>query len=161
MMSGFLDHVRREVFAQQGSSQVSDPLGLERQYQFRYRARRTLYDCFAANYGTLASGGAAPGAPRQEVGTAARGARIETASNPPARPPAGVTITVVSDTGGVWERAEAHVRGACLRLVEGVVKQAMEGGIPPQPARYDNSIPPTGAGGRAQGLTPVGMPGGR
>jgi hypothetical protein len=159
MMSTVIDSVPREVFSQQASTQVNDALGLERQFQYRFRARRALYDCLAANYGDLTNGGtiavAAKAGPSGK-GEPSRGIRIE-AMQPPAKASEVATVVSVSESGGVWVRAEKHVKTVCKTAVITVVKMTTDGEIHPQPARFDTTL----VGGN-QGITrdvaPVGLP---
>lgn len=153
LMSGVIDRVPRQLFSSGDQLQSSDPLGLERQFQFRFRARRTLYDCLAANYpGLIAGQGAVPASLTQGGGstdrsTTVRGARIDS-------PAQGATMVTISND--VWKRAETHVGNACRESVQKVAKMAAGGEMRPQPARFDNS-PPTGRSDRD--LVPLRLPG--
>lgn len=152
MMSGVIDRVPRQQFSAGDQSQASDPLGLERQFQFRFRARRTLYDCLSANYPALIAGQGSipasmtPGGAKTDQSTADRGARIDA--------PQGATMVTISND--VWKRAEAHVGNVCREGVQTVAKMAASGEMRPQPARFDNA---PAASRSDRDLVPLRLPG--
>jgi hypothetical protein len=152
MMSGVIDRVPRQLFSSNDQLQSSDPLGLERQFQFRFRARRTLYDCLAANYpGLIAGQSAVPASLTQggstDQSTTVRGARIDS-------PTQGATMVTISND--VWKRAESHVANACREGVQTVAKMAAGGEMRPQPARFDNAPPAVRSD---RDLVPLRLPG--
>ena len=50
LATNLIDQVPREKFIQEGTGLASDPLGMQRQFLYRFRARRALYDCLSAKY---------------------------------------------------------------------------------------------------------------
>ncbi|MFN0219881.1 MAG: hypothetical protein ACKVP4_13825 [Hyphomicrobium sp.] len=106
----------------------SDPLGLERQFRYRFRARRVYYECLSASYPDLvhSSGGA--------------GKAIE-ASHTEQKKSAGgdamATGSVESSMQDVaWTRATAFVQGKCRSSIDKVAKLTMERKIKPESARW-------------------------
>lgn len=176
LMSSFIDSVPRRQLISDAPGQAGDALGLERQFQFRFRARRTLYDCVSAHYpefvGTRpgATTVAASYAPRGLPGATAvstRGASIvETAPRPAAAEEAARASVAPPTATGVdaaasehaWKRLEARVAQACGGRMPSLVKMAIGGEIRPQPARFDN-YQEGGSGQRGRELIPARLPG--
>jgi hypothetical protein len=106
--------------------QAGAQLGLDRQFLFRFRARRTLYDCLSASYATLSKLDSTMPASVVEGDT--RGAGIGSQ---------GATVVTVSSE--VWRRVEAHAKDVCRVTVQSsVLKAATEGDLRPQSVRADS-----------------------
>ena len=54
-----IDMQPRDTFIQDGSGLAADPFGLEKQFQYRFRARRALYDCLSGHYEDFINGSSA------------------------------------------------------------------------------------------------------
>lgn len=137
-----LGAVPREKFIKEGASQAVDPLGLERQFKFRFRARRVIFDCLSSNYVSLV-GNAKPPA-QIEV------SHVETGS---------VNEAALQDA--VWQKAQEFVQTSCRDSIEGVSKQVVADRIKPESARWISAkagtpavTPASGEQGQA-GLTPL------
>ena len=150
MMSTVIDAVPRQMFSSGDQPQTSDSLGLERQFQFRFRARRTLYDCLSANYPDLVAGRGTVTASITQSATAAD----SSSANRGARMDGSQSAMVVAVSNGVWKRTEAHVSDVCHGSVQTIAKMASRGEMRPQPARFDNAP----AGNRTN-LVPLRLPG--
>jgi hypothetical protein len=136
-----LGAVPRQKFIKEGASQAIDPLGLERQFKFRFRARRVIFDCLSSNYVSLV-GNAKPAA-QIEV------SHIETGSTNEA---------ALQDA--VWQKAQEFVQTSCRDSIEGVSKAVVADRIKPESARWISAkavsgvTPAAGEQGQA-GLTPL------
>lgn len=145
LVSTVIDDVPRQQFVNNESTQIKDTHGLEKQFQFRFRARRALYDCLSQNYSKLA----ASAKPMEISANAAqqngaRGARLDgELTTAPAS--AGAAADVSANAG--WRRAQDYVKEVCRGPVLAVAGDALKGDLKPVPARFDtsNAAPPTSA----------------
>jgi hypothetical protein len=112
-----LGAVPREKFVKENASQAADPLGLERQFKFRFRARRVIFDCLSTNYTSLVGSGKP--AAQLEVG------HIETGSSNEA-----------ALQEAVWQKAQDFVQTSCRDGIEGVSKLVVADRIKPESARW-------------------------
>lgn len=136
MMSGVIESVALKT----SDPQAGAMLGLDRQFLFRFRARRTLYDCVSASYASLAKLDAT--IPTSVIEGDA-GSRLGTGLQ------SGAEIVTVSSE--VWRRVEAHVQETCRVAVQAsVLKAATEGDLHPQSVRADSYV-------KSGELTPVPM----
>jgi hypothetical protein len=121
--------------------QAADPLGLERQFKFRYRARRVVFDCLTVNYERFAGkkqsaggmevqqqgqGAAAGALGSSGVETGVLKGRMEQASAGGARD--GDAMVQES----AWQRAQQFVETSCRDNIDNVAKS----GIMPESARW-------------------------
>jgi hypothetical protein len=168
-----IDTQPREMFIQDGAGLASDPLGLERQFQYRFRARRALYDCLTAHYSdfvTKASTGkpieaafnekSAPSA----AGSATKGLLPEPAPNSLAAgstktadaEPATPTAMSLPGVEDVSMRAQSYISQYCRDSTLSVANLARQGKIEPISTRVDASaLPPDGSSGSGGGDAPA------
>lgn len=149
-----LGAVPRQKFIKEGATQAVDPLGIERQFKFRFRARRVIYDCLSTNYGTF-------------VGSASQAAQLDV-SRPAGATSAGGTgasgsamnaniVETGSTEGGlqnvVWQKAQEFVQTSCREGVEGVSKLVVADRVKPESARWISAkaVSSSGSGGSEQG----------
>ena len=153
-----IDQVPREKFIQDGSGVASDPLGLQHQFLYRFRARRALYDCLSAKYPDLVrgSGHAVEAAYSKEDGkggsaegtVADKGIVVEPAAT--ASKPAEHKIDVVAAMevdNSVWTKANSFLDQYCRASTLTVASDAMVGNIHPVSSRSDTSTPEVGPTG--------------
>ncbi|MEZ5844386.1 MAG: hypothetical protein R3D27_11745 [Hyphomicrobiaceae bacterium] len=175
LLTTAINTVPYQAFIAQSAVVASDPKGLKRQFQFRFRARRSLYDCLAANYVEIATGKpkqnetAIPvGLIRiesfQPVATGSRGASIDGAK-PPGAPTLSAPGEKAEQNGAappailqdLWERVKDHVNEKCRSTMMTVAEVARSKGLEPQPARWDSYAPAAGTLGQpgSGGLQPI------
>jgi hypothetical protein len=133
---------------------------LSRQFDFRFRARRALYDCLSAGYVSLISKGT-PAAPQQFASkpNGSRGAILDLFSRPEpdnsaSKPgnPKVIAIAEVNDTSeDVWKRAREWVSEKCKEITKPMARQAAESGLAPISARTDLAVAAGLAIDRTQG----------
>jgi hypothetical protein len=151
LLSRSINAIDRGFFITEGPVATNDPLGLERLFQFRFRARRALYDCLSAHYASMAVDRSSPtmgalptliveGAMPGE--TSSRGISLEpsagnamTSPAPQAHQPADSASPEKSEQ--VWTQVTQHVRGACNTSMMQIANAAREEGLQPVPARWD------------------------
>jgi hypothetical protein len=128
LMSSVIESVPLKALSP-GMHQASAPLGLDRQFLFRFRARRALYDCVSSSYASLAKLDSTLPA------SVVEGDGRDSASSE-AGPEAATIVTVSSE---VWRRVEAHAKDVCRVTVQAsVLKAAAEGDLRPQSVRADS-----------------------
>jgi hypothetical protein len=146
LVTNYINAVPVELFILTSSTHGSDNQGLEKQFQFRFRARRALYDCMSANYSDLVGGGAKS----IPVSTAAkadstRGATLERTQNVGGaqfetgaiKTPAA--LETFEEIPGAWRRAETQVGSVCRPTLQRITLDATAGKIAPVPSRWDNT----------------------
>ena len=131
---------------------------LSHQFDFRFRARRALYDCLAAGYVALLNRGqgtqpfgAKPGG--------SRGAKIDIFARPEAKGPAaksaGPEVVNVVESGDssaeVWKRAKQMVGEKCLEITKPFAQMASDSGLKPISARTDLAVAAGFATNRSEG----------
>jgi hypothetical protein len=115
---------------------VADKEGLDRQFLYRYRARRTLYDCLARTYPELVRGG----------GTMTAGYTTTTPAPQPRGfyPVEGKNGAAGAVAGeGLWVKVRDHVGKACHLEITRILDQAMRGSIGPVSSR-EPAVPAQG-----------------
>lgn len=175
-----IDTIDSREFVKIETVAVADQAGLNRQFQFRFRARRALYDCLSHNYVEIMTGSPAKqeaipaGLIRiQTVRSGATGSAPSRGAAPVGEPvaqrPAGGSAGNVSpayagptlDQQEMWQRLREQVKARCFDKVHRVAKLVVSEGIQPQPARADIAEQvggmPGGAAGGAQ-LQPIFVP---
>jgi hypothetical protein len=165
LATSLIDTQPREMFIQDGAGLASDPLGLERQFQYRFRARRALYDCLTAHYSDFVSKAAA-GKPieasfpakNEQVASAAGDAATKGLVPIPkgnaAKSPDGMsptpTTSVMPGVEDVSTRAQAYIGQYCRDSTLSVASLARQGKIEPISTRVDASAL------QSEGLAPGG-----
>ena len=146
LVSNNINAVPVELFILTAGSHAGDNQGLERQFQFRFRARRAFYDCMAASYPEFLSGGGKT----IQVSTAgkgetSRGAKLE---RTPAAGGAAVqtgalkssaALETFEEVPAAWRRAETQMSTACRPMLQRITLDATSGKIAPVPSRWDNA----------------------
>jgi hypothetical protein len=141
LVAGYVDVVPRETFVSRNdpSAQLAnDPTGLERQFLFRFRARRVLYDCMAARYADVVGAGGS------------RGSAIDAQARPDTSRPAIVRASS-KESGGeqVWSRMGAFVEATCRDPLGSLTSEVKENRLQPRPARWDSTGGEATFGGRS------------
>ena len=110
---------------------VADTEGLDRQFLYRFRARRALYECLSLTYPELVRGG--PGTMTTSITT--------TTVIPSRRglQPLGPTLTPV-DEEALWSRVRAHLVKSCQGTMPTILAKAKSGAIQPVSSR-DSGLP--------------------
>ena len=166
--TALIDSESRETFIQDGAGLAADTSGLEKQFQYRYRARRALSDCLNAHYTEFLNGG--PTGTGKTIETAYSGEKGAGGSGalgrivPPskgmvpeiARPVANnndargqrPTTVITFDSGGpAWIRAQTFVNQFCRDPTLAVAIKARDRKIEPVSARTDTSSSSDGNSG--------------
>lgn len=177
-----IDKFPRQNFGTGTSQQVSDTNGLEHQFQYRFRARRMLYDCVSAKYVDLIGlprkaipatyqtrrlpGASAAGAPRSggaDTGTTTQRPeqQARNAASEPAVTPNPVEAALSEATmSAAWVRLQERMAENCTAGLTEVGRMATRNEIKPQPARFDNfqAMAPN-VGGDRTSISPARLPG--
>jgi hypothetical protein len=127
IVASYVDSVPREEFLGGGTALAADPTGLERQFLFRFRARRVLYDCMAARYADVISQN--------------RGPTLETNVRPDTTRPS-IIRAASGDTAAreqVWSRMGTFVETSCRDPLGNVLTDAKDNRLQPRPARWDST----------------------
>lgn len=158
--------------------EAPDPLGIERQFRFRFRARRVYYDCLSEAYTNI---GRTITAPARSIDTAGpvttpegggsavtagtSGAEDAVAPAPAAQSEGEIDTGALatslpvdaSATEVAWVRAQQSAHGRCRGGIDRVAKLALERKIRPESARWTSgfNLAPTApeAGGQDNGLS--------
>ncbi len=138
IVGGIVDSVPRQAFISDDQVLASDPLGLEKQFLFRFRARRVLYDCLSSQYSNFATGGG----PAKSVEIAQRNDSGQ--QNAPSRavqPGAEVArpAALGQEAAEVWDRLREFLNASCRDPMGVVLTEAKDGRIQPRPARWDST----------------------
>jgi hypothetical protein len=127
-----------EAFWQAGSVDksvepvVADTQGLDRQFLYRFRSRRALYECLSLTYPELVRGGS---------GTITTSIRTTTVV--PARrglQPVGPTLTPAEEEA-LWSKVRAHIVRSCQGTMPTILAKAKSGAIQPVSSR-ESGLPP-------------------
>jgi hypothetical protein len=146
----------REAIDNQRAAKLA--VRLSHQFDFRFRARRALYDCLAAGYTSLIS--KAPLPPQNAAGAqGSRGAKMDIFSrfgldSLASKPSAPEVINVVEsgDTSDeVWKRARQWTAGRCQNITRPIAKTAADSGLKPIAARIDLAVAAGMAADRSEG----------
>lgn len=117
-------------FAETGPALMADTQGLDRQFLFRFRARRALYECLSMTYPELLRGGtgAVPTVLTTDAPAPPRGGRtlVPVMSAPAATP---------AEQQSMWEKVRIHVGKACIGNVTAILASAKSGNIGPVSSR--------------------------
>lgn len=149
IVSQTIDNVPREMFvaAQTEQSIASDPLGLQRHFLYRFRARRAVYDCISSNYMKIVRGDSAAGSPGRMIETNLRtGGPVEvvsTATTPSSAQPAVQTqasVSTLQELPVTWQRMNQYAESTCRTVLADVATQARDNRLDPKPARWDSTL---------------------
>lgn len=144
LVAGLVDSVPRQTLISEDQALASDPQGIEREFLFRFRARRVLYDCMSSRYADMVSGkaGALEISVQTSSGGTSRGAKLDEGSQQ--RPVGGAAARPagLGQPGNIWERMLEIVRANCRDPLTYVVNDAKDGKIQPRPARWDSAGTP-------------------
>ncbi len=132
---------------------------LSHQFDFRFRARRALYDCLAAGYVSLLNKSQTASRQIDSVSGGSRGAKIDIFARPATQSPPGksatpqvVTVVESSDSSeNVWKRAQQVVGEKCREITKPFARTASEEGLKPISARTDLAVAAGLAIDRSQG----------
>jgi hypothetical protein len=150
LVTNYINAVPVELFILTAGTHGGDNQGLEKQFQFRFRARRSLYDCMSANYSQLVGGGAKSiqvAATGQAETT--RGAKLERTQNAAGAAGAQVetgaiktpaALETFEEVPGAWRRAETQMSTVCRATLQRVTLDATGGKIVPVSSRWDNAV---------------------
>jgi hypothetical protein len=161
LATNLIDQVPREKFIQDGTGLASDPLGMQRQFLYRFRARRALYDCLSAKYPDLVqkSGGrlieasyddgnktSGKSASDGTTVVANKGIGVEASASAAPEPsvngPTETGAVVVMELDNiVWGKANAFLDQYCRTSVLTIAGDAVTGNIHPVSSRSDTSLP--------------------
>jgi len=157
-----IDSIDPREFVKIETVAVADQKGLNRQFQFRYRARRALYDCLSKNYVEMMTGEA----PQRDTaipagiiqidvirtgtesagGSPVRGAQLpQTASAAAGIAPVGRSL----NQQDAWLRLIDQVKLRCFGKVEALAKAVVGQGLEPLQARADIDETLGGSDGRS------------
>ncbi len=129
---------------------------LSHQFDFRFRARRALYDCLAAGYVSLITK-ETPAAPQfASKPNERRGVIFDLFSRPApdVKPAAPQVVNVVEGTDtseSVWKRARDLVSEKCKEITKPIAREAADTGLRPISARMDLAVQAGLAMDRSQG----------
>lgn len=138
LVTNYINAVPVELFLLTAGTHGGDNQGLEKQFQFRFRARRALYDCMAANYSDLVN--ANPQSMHVSKADATRGAKLERTQNVETgaiKTPA--TLEAFEEVPVAWRRAETQMSSVCRSTLQRITLDATAGKIAPVPSRWDNA----------------------
>ncbi|MEQ1578071.1 MAG: hypothetical protein ABL894_10495 [Hyphomicrobium sp.] len=121
-----INSVPLQKFVKKSGAVSADAAGLERNFQFRFRARRTLYDCLSANVPklmrqlggtTIDAAHQAPAGPKEKTRSAGVQANSESVTGP------GMPTGTVAPAGthnqfdAVWERTQQDLGSTCASRI--------------------------------------------
>jgi hypothetical protein len=150
MVTRVINDVDRDFFAiERLDNQKTATLSarLSQQFSFRFRSRRALYDCIAANYVSLVTDGSV----QQAQYSKGQGQNGLLASGTIRR---GNVITVADSsdsTEEVMKRTRAFVGKTCKEMTRPVAQNAVATGLHPIPARTDLAVNAGMAVNRSEG----------
>jgi hypothetical protein len=140
LVSSAINRIPRTRFIADDKAQVSDSRGLTRQFEFRFRARRAVYDCLSARYLDLVNGGqkVLPAAlETSSVGDGQGGAKPGHYPRMAKLPGRDLASTVSGEQEGVWQRAQTFVADTCQGAIEQIAQTSVADDIKPIPARWN------------------------
>jgi len=149
IVSQTIDSIPREVFiaAQNEQSIASDPLGLQRHFLYRFRARRAVYDCISSSYMKIVRGDTGAGSAGQMIDAGLKaGAQSDTTqaatSASPAQGDARLQATgaTLQELPVTWQRMHQYAGSACRTVLADVATQARDNRLDPKPARWDSTL---------------------
>ena len=124
--SGAIEAVWQRDFVEKGPGAiVADTQGLDRQFLYRFRARRALYECLSMSYPDLVRGGSTmtTGLKTSSAVTPQRGLRVPTATVSPAEQEA------------LWQKVRTHIGKTCQGTMPTILANAKSGAIGPVSSR--------------------------
>ncbi len=159
MLTNVINDVDRYYFAVESieNQRTSTLTGrLAQQFSFRFRARRALYDCLAASYVSLITGGGSVPSPFMNGPSKAQpGGLLQTGRQGNAIPSKNGAATVVAASAdtpeNVWKRTRQLVGQTCKELTRPLAQNAMGGGLKPISARTDLAVNAGMAVNRSEG----------
>jgi hypothetical protein len=125
--SGVIEAVWQRDFVEKGPGAiVADTQGLDRQFLYRFRARRALYECLAMSYPELSRGGS------PTITT-----NITTSSMAPQRAGIRAPVSTLSaaEQDALWQRVRAHIGKTCQGTMPTILASAKNGTIGPVSSR--------------------------
>jgi hypothetical protein len=131
-----IDVVWRGDFADGRSASVADGDTLDRQFLFRYRSRRALYDCLSLTYPELMRGGGG-------TTTAAFTSTSPLPAVQRGKPSPGPRALTQSEQEALAGKVRTHVANVCQASVPTILAKAKSGNIGPVSSREAGM--PTGA----------------
>lgn len=143
LIAGLVDSIPRQSFISDDQVLSSDRLGLDKQFTFRFRARRALYDCMSVRYAELiGSGGDGAAIPVAAQGDgSARPALAQgdaAATEKSATTPSSARPAALGDRPTVWSRLREAMNTVCRQPLGAVLSEVKNGRIQPKPARWDS-----------------------
>ena len=131
LVTSVVDTGLRYGFVGEDAAGSSEVQLLDRQFTYRFRARRVIYDCIAASYGDILTGGnnSKGGSSIQASDRSTPGGRTMPASQNSQAP----------TTAGVWPRVTALVNTKCSDPLKVVANDARSDKLLPKPVRWDSS----------------------
>jgi hypothetical protein len=146
LVSSAINLVPRNRFIMDDKVQVGDSLGLTRQFEFRFRARRALYDCLSSHYLEMVNGDGQKLLPAAIETGSTTGGGAEPRQQPRIAklPGRDLVSTVAGEEEGTWRKAQTFVRETCLGTIEQIAQSSSSDQIKPIPARW-NLAPRDGA----------------
>lgn len=158
LVTNYINAVPGDLFILTAGTHGGDNQGLEKQFQFRFRARRALYDCMASNYAELVGGSgkviqaSAPAKPDNTRG--AKLERVQNASNGgPVQTP--TALETFEEIPVAWRRAEIQMSSVCRTTLQRVTLDATSGKIAPVPSRWNNSVEDAQGGRTENAVQPI------
>jgi hypothetical protein len=124
--SSVIEAVWQRDFVEKGPGAiVADTQGLDRQFLYRFRARRALYECLAMSYPELARGG-------PTITTS-----ITTTSILPQRAGIRAPVATISaaEQEALWQRVRTHIGKTCQGTMPTILASAKSGTIGPVSSR--------------------------
>ena len=140
LVSSAINLVPRNRFIVDDKAQVGDGLGLTRQFEFRFRARRAVYDCLSSHYLEMVNGGKVVPV---SVETGSIGSADDASKQVPQQPRMAklpgrdLVSTMSEEQEGAWQRAQTFVRDTCLGSIEQIAQSSTSDQIKPIPARWN------------------------
>ncbi|MFZ4808452.1 MAG: hypothetical protein ACOYLQ_14440 [Hyphomicrobiaceae bacterium] len=145
LVSETIESIPRELFvAHQGDQSItSDPLGLQRHFLYRFRARRAVYDCISSNYlGIVRGGNSGRIIDASTTGTGTAPTPNRNDAKPTLQP---VTVetgsaTTLLELPQAWRRMHEYTGKTCRTVLAQVATESKDGRLEPKPARWDSSL---------------------
>ncbi len=146
--TALIDTIPREKFISKETLEA-DPLGLEKQFLYRFRARRTLYDCLTSRYpdfmnskGMLVSAGGAGNAGGASAQTPGKGFVPEVAP----KNDLATSLISTSRDGSIWLAASGFIDRYCRSSTVTVASLVVSGKLQPESARMNTANMTNGFG---------------
>ena len=127
--SGAIETVWQRDFVEKGPGAiVADTQGLDRQFLYRFRARRALYECLAMSYPELARGGGSTITTGLTTSTAV-------AQQRGLRAAAAVATMSPAEQEALWQKVRTHIGKTCQGPMPNILANAKSGTIGPVSSR--------------------------